>query len=158
MPRISLTVNGTTHSLTSDPRTPLALVLRNELGLTGTKIGCGAEQCGACAVLVDGEVVLSCVAAIEGFNGRAVTTIEGLGTPGELSLVQQAFVDARAAQCGYCTPGLVIAVTALAARAVAHGRPSRDEIGAALAQHLCRCGSHVRVLDAVARVLDKTPG
>jgi nicotinate dehydrogenase subunit A len=150
MARLGLEVNGAVHEVDADPATPLLLVLRNRLGLTGAKLGCGLEQCGACAVLVDGEATLSCVRAVSEFEGRRIVTVEGLGAEGELSDVQRAFVMEGAAQCGYCTPGLVIAITALL-----ESRPSPDPatIRAALQQHLCRCGSHAAVLRATARLV-----
>jgi len=149
MTEITLHVNGETHSLDVEPETPLLFVLRNQLGLSGSKLGCGLEQCGACAVLVDDESQLSCSTPAVDFDGRRITTVEGLADSGQLSKVQEAFVAAGAAQCGYCTPGMVIAVTALLNR---HARPDDDDILTALAPHLCRCGTHPRVLRAVARL------
>lgn len=143
---LSVRINGKTHNVTSDPDTPLIFVLRDELKLKGTKLGCGLEQCGACAVLVDGEVVLSCVLPVETFDGKDVTTIEGIAETDVGSRVQDAFVSMSAAQCGYCTAGLVVATTALLARNPA---PDIDSITDALTPHLCRCGSHPRVLRAV---------
>jgi len=143
---LTLRVNGHDHAIASDPDTPLAYVLRNELKLKGTKLGCGLEQCGACAVLVDGKPVLSCVSAAETFSGREITTIEGLAHTETGSRVQAAFVKASAAQCGYCTAGLVVAVTGLL-----NGNAAPDQAAAiqALTPHLCRCGSHPNVLRAV---------
>jgi aerobic-type carbon monoxide dehydrogenase small subunit (CoxS/CutS family) len=149
MARITLHVNGAAHAVEADPATPLLFVLRNRLGLTGAKLGCGLEQCGACAVLVDGEATLSCVRAVSEFEGRRIVTVEGLGEGGGLSDVQRAFVEEGAAQCGYCTPGLVIAVTALLERTP---EPDPAAIGAALKGHLCRCGAHASVLRAVRRL------
>ena len=128
--------------------TPLLYVLRNELGLTASKYGCGLEQCYACAVIVDGEVVTSCASAVELFEGKRITTLEGLGSPDGLDPVQEAFLEEQAAQCGYCTSGIILAAKALLDRVPA---PSDDEIKAALAEHLCRCGSHPRVIRAVRR-------
>lgn len=145
---LTLCINGETRAIASDPDTPLIYVLRDELKLKGTKLGCGLEQCGACAVLVDGAVVLSCVTAAGAFAGRAITTIEGIGDSDLGRRVQAAFVAASAAQCGYCTAGLVVAATALLSQNPA---PDRAATIAALTPHLCRCGSHPRVLDAVAR-------
>jgi aerobic-type carbon monoxide dehydrogenase small subunit (CoxS/CutS family) len=143
-----LRVNGRNHEIRADAATPLVYVLRNELGLTGTKLGCGLEQCGACAVLVDGKSVLSCDAPVAQFVGRDIRTIE---TPDEpvLAKVKAAFVEAGAAQCGYCIPGLVIAATALLKKS-AH--PVEGEIRAALQPHLCRCGTHARILAAVRKL------
>ncbi len=143
---VSLDVNGTAHSLEAGPDEPLALVLRNRLGLTGVKVGCGLEQCGACAVLVDGEPVLSCVRPAAEFAGHRIETVEGLGSPDDPGPVQRALIDAGAAQCGYCTPGLVVAITGLLRK---RPRPDEDAIRAALVPHLCRCGAHPRVLRAV---------
>ena len=144
-----LRVNGATHDIDSDPATPLIFVLRNRLGLTGAKFGCGLEQCGACAVLVDGEAVLSCVRAVSEFEDCDIVTAEGLGAGGAPSDVQRAFIAEGAAQCGYCTPGIVVATTALLAR---NPSPGRAEIAEALDGHLCRCGSHLRVLKAIDRL------
>lgn len=150
MTSISLRVNGTSHQIKADPSTPLIFVLRNRLGLTGAKLGCGLEQCGACAVLVDGNPVLSCVRAVSEFEAAEIVTIEGLVEDGMGNDVQRAFVTENAAQCGYCTPGIVIAVTALLRRT---GDPAEADIVAALRDHLCRCGSHVRVLRAIRRLV-----
>ena len=143
---LTLRINGNDHEIRSEANTPLLYVLRDELKLKGTKFGCGLEQCGACAVLVDGEATLSCVAPAGDFVGREIVTVEGLASTQRGARVQAAFVKASAAQCGYCTPGLVVAVTALLDRWPA---PSQEEAKAALAPHLCRCGSHPRILDAV---------
>jgi aerobic-type carbon monoxide dehydrogenase small subunit (CoxS/CutS family) len=145
---LTLRINGETRNVASDPDTPLVYVLRNEFGLKGTKLGCGLEQCGACAVLVDGRAVLSCVSAVETFAGRDITTIEGIGASDTGRRVQDAFVAVSAAQCGYCTAGLVVATTALLATNPA---PDSEATVAALTPHLCRCGSHPRVLEAVRR-------
>jgi nicotinate dehydrogenase subunit A len=143
-----LHVNGEARAVEAAPGTPLLYALRNDLGLTAAKFGCGLEQCGACSVLVDGESVAACVTPVEAFAGREITTVEGLGAPGRLHRVQQAFVDEQAAQCGYCIPGFVIAAVALLERTP---EPTDDEIRAALAPHLCRCGSYPRILRAVRR-------
>ena len=143
---ITLHVNGTTHPLRVHPDEPLALALRNRLGLTGVKIGCSLEQCGACAVLVDGASTLACVRPAAEFEGRRIETVEGLGTPDYPGPVQQALLDEGAAQCGYCTPGLVVAITALLRE---NPHPDEGTVRTALAPHLCRCGAHTRVLRAV---------
>ncbi|MCG6904870.1 MAG: (2Fe-2S)-binding protein [Rhodobacter sp.] len=143
---LTLHVNGRDHAVSCDPDTPLAYVLRNELGLKGTKLGCGLEQCGACAVLVDGKSTLSCVASADSFVGRDITTVEGLEHTETGRRVQAAFVKASAAQCGYCTAGLVIGVTGLLN---ATPTPDRETAIRALTPHLCRCGSHPNVLRAV---------
>ncbi len=146
---LTLRINGQDRTIASDPETPLVYVLRDELKLKGTKLGCGLEQCGACAVLADGEVVMSCVTAASAFEGKEIITIEGIGDTETGKRVQQAFVETSAAQCGYCTAGLVVAATALL-----HQTPNPDRTAtamAALTPHLCRCGSHPRVLRAVER-------
>ena len=145
---LTLKINGGTHQVTSTPDTPLIYVLRDELKLKGTKLGCGLEQCGACAVLVEGEVVLSCVSPVEMFAGKDITTIEGIGATETGRRVQDAFVEQTAAQCGFCTAGLVVATTALLGR---NPNPDREETVTALTPHICRCGSHPRVLNAVER-------
>jgi nicotinate dehydrogenase subunit A len=145
---IELHVNGAIHRVDVEPGTPLLLVLRNDLGLTAAKLGCGLEQCGACAVLVDGQDVTTCATAVEAFVGRRLVTPEGIGQAGAAHAVQQAFVDEQAAQCGYCIPGMVVAAVALLDRTPA---PSGEEIREALAGHLCRCGTHPRIVRAVER-------
>ncbi len=145
---IRIIVNGVVHDLHVDLDTPLLYVLRNDLQLKGAKPGCASEQCGACRVLVDGEPTYACATPVGAFANRAVTTIEGIGTETHLHPIQQAFIDERAAQCGYCIPGIIIA-----AKALLDGNPDPDdaEIRAALVPHLCRCGSHARILRAVRR-------
>ena len=149
MDRFVLRVNGAAHEIEADPAMPLIFALRNDLGLTGAKLGCGLEQCGACAVLVDDEPVLSCVRAISEFAGRDIRTVEGLADDPIGAEVQQAFIAENAAQCGYCTPGMVVAATALLRRS---RNPDEAAIVAALHGHLCRCGSHSRVLRAIHRL------
>jgi len=145
---LTLRLNGALHEITSPPDTPLIFVLRNELKLKGTKLACGLEQCGACAVLVDGRSVLSCVTAVDAFDGQDITTVEGIGATEMGARVQEAFMAESAAQCGYCTAGLVVASTALL---TGNPDPDRDTVAAALTPHLCRCGSHPRVFRAIAR-------
>lgn len=147
---ITMRVNGAEHIVQVDPATPLLYVLRNDLGLTAAKFGCGLEQCRACVVLVDGEAVTSCATAVAAFAGKEITTLEGLGTPERLHPVQQAFLDEEAGQCGYCIPGMIVAVAALLD---ANPDPSDHEIRASLAGNLCRCGSQPRIVDAVRRVV-----
>ena len=149
MPALDLRVNGEMHHTDAEADTPLLHVLRNHLNLTGAKLGCGLEQCGACAVLMDGESRLSCVAAASDFEGKDIVTVEGLAKGGTLSDVQRAFIAETAAQCGYCTPGMIIAVTSLFNRAP---KPTDAEVRDALDGHLCRCGSHARILAAVDRL------
>ena len=148
MSEFSLKVNGKKYDIDCSPETPLIYVLRNQLNLMGAKLGCGLEQCGACAVLANGEKVLSCVRAASEFKDQEIITVEGLVRDGEPSTVQKAFIQEGAAQCGYCTAGLVVAVTALLNKKT---QPSREEISSALHDHLCRCGSHFRVLKAIDR-------
>lgn len=150
---MKLTVNGTAYEIEADPSTPLIFILRNALGLTGIKLGCGLEQCGACTVIADGETHLSCVKTVAEFAGKEIVTIEGLAAHPTGSAVQKAFVAENAAQCGYCTPGMVTEVTALLDRTP---NPSRPQIVEALNGHLCRCGSHTRVFKAIDAVVKET--
>ena len=145
---IELNVNGRLLIVNVDPTTPLLYVLRNDLKLKGAKYGCGLEQCGACKVLLDGEALPSCKVPVVEVAGRQIVTVEGLGSVDSLHPVQRAFVEENAAQCGYCTAGLVVGVVALLAENPAQ---SDDAIVAALERHLCRCGVHDRVLKAVRR-------
>jgi nicotinate dehydrogenase subunit A len=144
----SLIVNGSVVSVTANGDTPLLDFLRHHLGLVGTKFGCGQEQCGCCMVLVDGRPEKSCGKALSTVVGKAITTIEGLGTPDRPHPLQQAFLDEQAGQCGYCLSGILISAKALLDRNAA---PSRAEIAEALDDNICRCGSHVRILRAVER-------
>jgi len=148
MEPVTFSVNGNRVSVRADPDKPLLDILRNHLGLTGAKFGCGLEQCGCCMVLVDGEPVKSCGKPLSAVAGRAIVTIEGLGTPERPHPLQQAFLDEQAGQCGYCLPGILVSAKALLDRNLA---PSRREIAAALDDNICRCGSHVRILRAVER-------
>ena len=148
MPSIDLTVNGKAVSIAADGDTPLLDVLRNHLGLIGTKFGCGLEQCGCCMVLVDGRPEKSCGKALSTVAGKEIVTIEGLGTPDRTHALQQAFLDEQAGQCGYCLAGILISAKALLDH---NPTPSRAEIAAALDDNICRCGSHVRILRAVER-------
>jgi len=148
MQPISLTVNGSPVTLTADGDTPLLDILRNHLGLFGTKFGCGQEQCGCCMVLIDGRAEKSCGKALSTVASKAITTVEGLGTPERPHPLQQAFLDEQAGQCGYCLSGVLISAKALLDR---NSAPSRAEIAEALDDNICRCGSHVRILRAVER-------
>jgi nicotinate dehydrogenase subunit A len=143
-----LNINGKAVHVHGDGTKPLLSVLRDELGLRGSRFGCGTEQCGACMVLIDGEPSYSCARAVESIAGKTVTTVEGLSSDRALSPLQQAFLDEQAGQCGYCLSGILISASALLAR---NPRPSRGEIAAALDRHLCRCGVHNRIIRAVAR-------
>jgi nicotinate dehydrogenase subunit A len=142
------TVNGQSVRVEADGGTPLLAVLRENLGLRGTRFGCGTEQCGACMVLIDGEAAYACSRMVETLTGRTVTTVEGLAPDGKPHPLQQAFLDEQAGQCGYCLSGILVSAAALLAR---NPRPSRREIVAALDPHLCRCGMHNRVIRAVQR-------
>jgi len=147
---ITLDVNGRVYELPLEPDTPLLYVLRNDLGLTAAKFGCGLEQCGACKVIVDGVAVFSCREPAASFRGRRITTLEGIGSPDHLHPLQRAFLEEQAAQCGYCIPGIIMAAKALLDR---RPNPSDDEIRDALTVHLCRCGTHPRILKAVRRAV-----
>ena len=151
MLKFMLHVNGTSHEIEEDPDTPLIFVLRNHLRLKSPKLGCGQEQCGACVVLVNGEAENSCVRAASEFEGDEIVTVEGLSENEELNSVQQVFQDEGAAQCGYCTSGIIIATTALFRK---NSKPSDGEVKEALYDHLCRCGSHSRVLKAIKFLRD----
>jgi len=146
-----LTVNGTGRTVRGSPDRPLLFALREELGLRGTKYGCGEGQCGSCTVLVDGAPVHSCQVTVGEVVGKKVTTIEGLAKDGKLNPVQRAFADAGAFQCGYCTPGMIVRATALLG---SNGSPTRDEIAAALEGNLCRCCGYLRILRAVERAVE----
>jgi aerobic-type carbon monoxide dehydrogenase small subunit (CoxS/CutS family) len=144
--RLQLIVNGKKHSVSAEPDRPLLTVLRDELGLTGAKYGCGEGACGACTVIVEGAATRSCVTAPHEVAGKRITTIEGLETNGALHPVQQAFIDAGAMQCGYCIPGMILGAVALLDR---KAQPSDDEIVKGLDGHVCRCGTYPRILSAV---------
>jgi nicotinate dehydrogenase subunit A len=147
MPKYEFHVNGRAVSVDSwDPGQPLLYVLRNTLGLHAAKFGCGLGQCGACTVLLDGKPVRSCSVPVQQVAGRAVTTLEGLGTPDRPSSVQAGFIAEQAAQCGYCTNGMIMAATALL-RETPH--PTVEQSKQALSGNLCRCGTHTRIIAAV---------
>jgi nicotinate dehydrogenase subunit A len=153
MATFSFRLNGRAVSADSwDPAQPLLYVLRNQFNLHGTKFGCGLGQCGACTVLMDGNAVRSCQTPISRAAGRAITTIEGLGSAQTPHRVQSAFITEQAAQCGYCTSGMIVAATALLSRTP---KPTSDQAKLGLAGNLCRCGTHTRVLRAVARAAGK---
>ena len=145
---LDLQVNGVRHAVAAHRDTPLLYVLRNDLGLVGSRFGCGSGQCGACFVLVDGRAMASCDLPVSFAVGKKITTVEGLGTDGELHPVQKALIAEQAAQCGYCMSGISIAAAALLA---ANKRPTEAEVRQALDKNLCRCGSHNRVVKAVMR-------
>ena len=143
-----LEVNGKRHSVSAAPDTPLLYVLRNDLGLVGSRYGCGTGQCGACFVIVEGKAAPSCDTPLWSVVGKKVTTVEGLGSNGELHPVQEALLAEQAGQCGYCISGIAVAAAALLAQ---NPTPSADEVRAALDRNLCRCGVHNRVVRAVLR-------
>jgi nicotinate dehydrogenase subunit A len=149
---ITLTVNGEPRTFEADETATLLDVLRNHLGLMGARFGCGAEQCGSCAVLIDGQDKPSCGVEVGMLEDRSITTVEGLGTPEHPHPLQTAFLDLQAGQCGYCLAGILIGAKALLDRNPA---PSRAEIAEALAWHLCRCGAHNRILAAVALAAER---
>jgi aerobic-type carbon monoxide dehydrogenase small subunit (CoxS/CutS family) len=145
---LTLEVNGTARKISVEPRVTLLAALRDELGLTGAKPVCERGGCGACTVLLDGEPVVSCMMLALDAEGRKITTVEGLGTPEAMSPLQAAFVECDALQCGFCTPGFVVAGTALLRR---NPDPSLAEIKAGLAGNLCRCGTYGRIFEAVSK-------
>jgi len=152
---VTIKVNGATRSVDAEPDTPLLYVLRNDFGLNGAKFGCGLSQCGACTVLINGVATRSCVTPLSRVGSSEVTTLEGLGTHEHLHPLQQAFVDEQAAQCGYCTNGMIMTTTAFLAKTP---KPTEAQVRTALAGNLCRCGSHVRVLRAVMRASGQVQG
>ncbi len=146
--RFEIAVNGASRIVEADGDTALLYVLRNTLGLKGSRFGCGHEQCGACMVLVDGKPSYACTLPVWAVSGKRVTTIEGLGTADAPHPLQQAFLSEQAGQCGYCLSGILISAAALLAR---NPNPSRADIAVALEPHLCRCGVHNRIVRAVLR-------
>jgi aerobic-type carbon monoxide dehydrogenase small subunit (CoxS/CutS family) len=145
---LALNVNGKNHSVTTDPNRPLLDVLREDLGLTGCKFGCGERQCGACTVLVNGRPTFSCSTRVATAGGRKIETIEGLSDGETLHPVPEAFLAEGALQCGYCTPGMIMNAVALLRETP---QPTADEIRSAMDRNMCRCGSHLRIMAAVAR-------
>jgi len=143
---ITLIINGQTEELLVPSNMTLLHVLRDQLGLTGTKNGCEAGECGACTILVDGEPVNSCLVLAVELDGREITTIEGLSSNGKLTPLQQAFADLNAVQCGYCTPGMLMAATALLRR---NPKPTQEDIQKGLVGNLCRCTGYQRIIDAI---------
>jgi aerobic-type carbon monoxide dehydrogenase small subunit (CoxS/CutS family) len=147
MASITITVNDTPHQIDTDPNTPLLWVLRDMVGLTGTKYGCGIGQCGNCTVHVDGEAVRSCMTPVSEVTSKKVTTIEGLSPDGN-HLIQKAWIEAQVAQCGYCQPGQIMTAAALLAH---NPKPSDEEIVKAMSGVLCRCGTYQRIIQAIRR-------
>ena len=152
---IELTVNGDDYELAIEPQETLLEVLRNSLALTGAKEGCGTGECGTCTVLIDGEPMLSCLMLAVEFRNRKITTIEGLHLEDGLSIVQEAFLKRGAVQCGFCTPGMILATTALLE---ANPKPSGNDIKKALEGHLCRCTGYNKIVDAVEEAITRTSG
>ena len=150
MARYSFRVNGRTAIIESwDPGQPLLYVLRNSLGLHAAKFGCGLGQCGACSILIDGKVARSCMTSVQQASGRAITTLEGLGSPDKPDPIQSAFITEQAAQCGYCTNGMIMAAKSLLTETP---HPTLENVKQALDGNLCRCGTHTRILSAVMTV------
>ena len=148
---MNIVVNSTNRAVESPPLTPLLHVLREELDVLSPKAGCENGGCGACTVLIDGEPRRSCLTAVGSIDGAEVTTVEGLGTPEDMSAVQEAFVHYCAAQCGFCTPGMILAATAYLEGG---GSAERTEITEALSGHVCRCTGYLKIVDAVAAARD----
>jgi carbon-monoxide dehydrogenase small subunit len=149
MMTLNLVVNGHTRKIAADPRLTLLEVLREDLLLTGTKEGCGVGECGTCVVLMDGEPVTSCLVLAGDADGAIIETVEGLAEDGELSDVQQAFIDTGAFQCGFCTPAMVLTATAMFRR---DDEPEVEDVKKALGGILCRCGAYPKILEAVAEI------
>ena len=145
---LTIKVNGRDHAVDAEPSTPLLYILRDDLELNAAKYGCGLGQCGACTVLVDGKAVFSCLMPLSAVAGRAVRTVEGLGSAGRPGKVQQAFIDEQAAQCGYCIAGMIMRAEALLS---ATPHPTEAQIRQGMQPNLCRCGVHMRILRAVRR-------
>ncbi len=145
---IHFKVNGSARQVTTDRRRRLLDVLREDLGLTGSRFGCGEGQCGACTVLIDGKASRSCITPVASVEGKSITTIEGLAAEGRLHPVQQAFLDETAMQCGYCTSGMIMSTVALLER---NPDPTDAEIMTALNGNLCRCNGYMKIIDAVHR-------
>ncbi|HEX7386304.1 MAG TPA: (2Fe-2S)-binding protein [Castellaniella sp.] len=148
MQDFTLIVNGHEQKIKAEADSPLLYVLRNDLNLKGPRFGCGLGQCGACTVIMDGNAVRSCITPVSVAVGKTVTTLEGLGSSQHPDKIQQAFIDAQAAQCGYCINGMIMTAKAFLDK---HPNPTADDVRQALAYNLCRCGTHVRIVDAVMR-------
>jgi nicotinate dehydrogenase subunit A len=145
---VTLNVNGRSHTIAAEPELPLLSALRGMLGLTATRFGCGANHCGACHVLIDEHAVAACDTPLWAAAGKSITTVEGLGTPEQPHPLQRAFIAEQAAQCGYCTSGMLITAAALLRR---RPDPTEADVRAALDRNLCRCGAHNRIVRAVLR-------
>jgi len=150
--KMTLNVNGKPVAITADdPQMPLLYALRDDVGLHGPRFGCGLGQCGACTVLVDGKAMRSCVLPVATMTGKKIVTLEGLGSPGQLHPLQKAFIDEQAVQCGYCINGMIMQAAALLQT---NKKPTEQDIKAALAENLCRCGTHLRIVRAIKRASD----
>ena len=149
---VRLTVNGATHEVAVEPRDTLAQALRDGCGLTGTKVGCDLGTCGCCAVMLDGRAALACLTLALEAEGRAITTIEGLGGGSKLHPLQEAFATCGGSQCGYCTPGFIVTSAALLDH---EPSPSRERIKDAISGNLCRCTGYVKIVDAIERAADR---
>lgn len=145
---ITLKINGRNRISPAAPETPLLYILRNDFELNAAKFGCGLAQCGACTVMLDGNAIRSCVTPASAVGKRNVTTLEGLGSTSKLHALQQAFIDEQAAQCGYCSSGMIMSAKALL---ISNPSPTEEQIRTALAGNLCRCGTHTRIIRAVQR-------
>jgi nicotinate dehydrogenase subunit A len=145
-----LKINGFLYDLTIPDDRPLIFVLRNDLNLKGTKLGCGLEQCGSCTVLIDGKKALSCNQTAVSFQGKDITTIEGIEVNNQYSVIQEAFIEFNSAQCGYCSSGIIMSLTSLFNKKIL---PKKDEVIKCLDNNLCRCGSHYSVLKAVDKII-----
>jgi nicotinate dehydrogenase subunit A len=153
MPRFTLRINDREHTVEAESGDSLLSVLRDDLRLTGSKYGCGEGQCGACTVLVEDEVTRSCVTDVNSVAGKSITTVEGLATEEHLHPVQEAFIEAEAFQCGYCTPGMVMAAVGLLRN---NSTPSETEIAEGMNQNICRCGTYGRIVRAVQLAATRT--
>jgi nicotinate dehydrogenase subunit A len=151
MPRQTIDVNGGKVAVIAPPDTPLLYVLRDRLHLHGPRFGCGLAQCGACTVMLGDQPIRSCVTPVAAVGGRRVTTVEGLGTPEKLHPLQSAFIEEQAAQCGFCTSGMLMASAAFLKLGFLHANSTEAEIRSAMQQWLCRCGTHFRIVAAIQR-------
>ncbi len=152
---ISFSVNGKSHTVATDPHRPLLDVLREDLGLTGCKFGCGERQCGACTVLMNGRPTFSCVTPVSRAKDRKIETIEGISDGGKLHPVQETFLAEGALQCGYCTTGMIMTAVALLRE---KPRPDMEEIREAMNRNICRCGTYLRIMRAVERAAKASDG
>lgn len=150
-----LHINGSKYAVTTDPQRNLLSVLRDDLGFTGSKYGCGEGRCGACTVVIDGQAVRSCITFVGSCAGKKITTVEGLERDGKLHPLQQAFLDAGAMQCGYCTPGMIMGSVALLEK---NASPTSQDIISSMEGNICRCGTYARIVEAVQKAADAMKG